>query len=285
MPIVSDDGVRMNKKQLKQALDAAADAARAAGEIMRKHRRLKKTVAETARYDIKIELDVRCQKTIEAKLAKAFPNVALLGEEGVSGDPAADYRWVVDPIDGTVNFVYEIPHACTCIALQKRISDANPDPWDDDNFETVAGVIYDPFADEMWTAIQGQKAKLNGTTIQVNPHSKLSDTVIATGFAKRKENLDQMLPVLNVLAYRTRKVRIMGSAALSLAYVASGRFDAYIEAGVYLWDIAAGGLIVECAGGEMPRTRIPRTKHRYSFIASNGKLRKPIERIMKQVAK
>src|SRR5207247_325629 len=112
-------------------------------------------------HDIKLELDVRSQKLIEKTLRAAFPQVALLGEEGVAGDPNAEYRWVVDPIDGTVNFAYTIPHACVSIALQKRAAVSKP-PAYADGYQTLIGVVYDPFCDELWTAIHGRPARMNG---------------------------------------------------------------------------------------------------------------------------
>lgn len=117
-------------------------------------------------------------------------------------------------------------------------------------YTTLVGVVYDPFLDEMWTAVRGQKAKLNGKPISVSSRSKLDEAIVAMGFAKYTKTLALMLPVFNRLVHRVRKVRLLGAAALSMTWTANGRLDAYIENGVRLWDVAAGGLIVECAGGE-----------------------------------
>src|SRR4051812_6930514 len=106
---------------LKKALSAATHAAQLAGDLMRKNLRLTKKVNSAEQHDIKLELDVRCQKLIETTLRAAFPQIAILGEEGIVGDPHSEDRWVVDPIDGTVNFTYGIPHACVSIALQHKI--------------------------------------------------------------------------------------------------------------------------------------------------------------------
>src|SRR6266851_7154095 len=110
----------MNTVPPRQALAAAVTAARAAGKMMRDHFRSPKKITEATQHDIKLELDLLCQKRIEKTLRRAFPRIALLGEEGMAGDPKAEARWVVDPIDGTVNFTYGIPHACVSIALQLR---------------------------------------------------------------------------------------------------------------------------------------------------------------------
>src|SRR3954469_24433661 len=112
----------MNSVPLNKALASAVNAAKAAGEVMRKNLTAEKKANEITSHDIKLELDVRCQKLIENKLHAAFPQIALLGEEGDAGDAQAEYRWVVDPIDGTVNFAHGIPHASVSIALQKKVS-------------------------------------------------------------------------------------------------------------------------------------------------------------------
>ena len=117
-------------------------------------------------------------------------------------------------------------------------------------FQAVVGVVYDPFCDELWTAIRGRPAHLNGRRVRVSRRRRLEETILTLGFAKHRRSLEAMLPAFSRLVHRVRKIRIMGSAALALTYVASGRMDAYIESGVRLWDIAAGGLILECAGGD-----------------------------------
>ena len=199
-------------------------------------------------------MDVRCQKLIERTLRSAFPEVAVLGEEGDAGQADAPYRWVVDPIDGTVNFSYGIPHACVSIALQRKTQKQNTKRRTQkpgiSEHQTLVGVVYDPFCDELWTGIRGQPARLNGKIIHVSRRRDLAETLISIGFAKSRESLEDTLPYFNQLVRRVRKIRMMGAAALALTYVATGRFDAYIERGIRLWDIAAGGLIVECAGGE-----------------------------------
>ncbi len=265
----------MEKVDQRKALDAAVSAARAVGKLMRANLRAAKTVNLSTQHDIKLELDVRSQKLIEKKLSATFPEIALLGEEGVAGDPDADYRWVVDPIDGTVNFAYGIPHACVSIALQRRnakVSARKGASSSHADYQTVVGVVHDPFGDEMWTAIRGQPARLNGRVIRVSNRSKLTEAIASIGFAKSTETLEKTLPYFNRLVRRVRKVRMMGAAALALTYVATGRFDAYIERGISLWDIAAGGLIVECAGGEFWREPI-KGKHKFRMIASNGLVR------------
>jgi myo-inositol-1(or 4)-monophosphatase len=248
---------------LKSALTAAIKAARAAGQVMHANWHKPKHVNSAVAHDIKLELDVRCQALIEKILAAAFPQIPVLGEEGITGDVTAAYRWVVDPIDGTVNYFFGMPHAAVSIALQHRE-------------QSVVGVIYDPFTDEIWTTIKGQPTRLNGKVVRVSNRTKIEDCVIAMGFSKSQDNLDKSMPHLIRLSRRAKKIRIMGSAALELVYVASGRLDAYIERRINLWDVAAGSLLVENAGGEFYTLPAP-GKFRYAMCADNGKLRRKLQ--------
>jgi myo-inositol-1(or 4)-monophosphatase len=280
----------MNKSEQQKALASAVGAAQAAGRLMRQNLRSPKKINSETQHDIKLELDVRCQELIQTKLRKVFPAVAILGEEGIIGDQESAQRWVIDPIDGTVNFTYGIPHACVSIALQRRLAEPvaelsgaagakNKAPHPDAFYETLAGVVYDPFSDELWTALRGGAARLNGRVIRVSARSRLNEAIVAMGFAKQRVTVDRMLPLLNAMIHRVRKVRVMGAAALAMTYVASGRFDAYIEYGLRLWDIAAGGLILECAGGEFWRRPVA-GEHAFQIIANNGPMRRPLEKII-----
>jgi myo-inositol-1(or 4)-monophosphatase len=258
--------------ELRRAEAVAVRAAQSVGGLMRRELHAEKRANLVTQHDIKLELDVRSQGMIEKTLRQSFPQVALLGEEGVAGRPDAEFRWVVDPIDGTVNFAYGIPHACVSIALQRRAETPTTAEFED-GYQTLVGVVYDPFCDELWTAIRSQAARLNGKIIRVSRRRKLGEAIVSIGFAKSREHLQATLPYFIELVHHVRKLRIMGSAALALTYVATGRFDAYIERGIRLWDIAAGGLIVECAGGKFWHQAIP-GKHAYRMVASNGLLRR-----------
>ncbi|MSU20472.1 MAG: inositol monophosphatase [Pedosphaera sp.] len=267
----------MNLKELKRALDCAVKAAREVGQLMRKNLRAVKKITEEQQHDIKLELDVRSQKMIERRLQSEFLNISILGEEGVLGDQQAAARWVVDPIDGTVNFSYGIPHACVSIALQIRNTNVKRPRQNSgrEEYQTWVGVVYDPFCDELWTSIRGQPARLNGKITRASRRTKLKEAIVSLGFAKYPETLEATLPTFNYLIHRVRKVRITGAAALAMVYVASGRFDAYLESGVRLWDIAAGGLILESAGGEFWRRPLP-GEHTYRIVANNGLLRRQL---------
>ena len=266
--------VMMNKSERRKALGTAVRAAHAAGKLMRQNLRAAKKVNSKTSHDIKLELDVRCQKLIEKILRRAFPKISLLGEEGDSGSVTEPLRWVVDPIDGTVNFAYGIPHACVSIALQARSSKFGVSSSKSEraaDYETVIGVVYDPFTDETWTAIRGEPTRLNGHVTGVSSRKELKEAIVCVGFAKSRHSLERALPHFIWMARRVRKMRMMGAAALGLAYVASGRFDAYIERGVNLWDVAAGGLLIECAGGKFWTERVPGTE-KIRMVASNGRL-------------
>ena len=264
----------MTAAQKKKLLTTAVKAAQSAGTLMKRNLMVEKDVNESTQRDIKLELDVRCQRRIEALLVREHPEIAILGEEESAGNVESELRWVVDPIDGTVNFAYGIPHACVSIALQQRLTKFNRYG---ENYESIIGVVYDPFTNELWTAIRGQAAKLNGSKIHVNDGG-LRESLLSIGFAKDRKTFDYMMPYFSKLVPKIRKPRIMGSATLALTYVASGRFHGYIESKVRLWDIAAGGLIVECAGGEFWRMPRKKGKYTYSVVASNGRIRKQIER-------
>jgi myo-inositol-1(or 4)-monophosphatase len=275
----------MNTRLRNQHLAAAVKAARAAGKVIRAGWHKPKHVNSAEAHDIKLELDVRCQKLIGKMLRDTFPKISLLGEEGDSGDANAGHRWVVDPIDGTVNYFFGIPHACVSIALQSKsdkwrvagdkTSRTRPHVTRHPSHVTLLGVIYDPFTDELWTATLGGKTRLDGRVVRVSNRSKIEESVMAMGFSKSQDNLNKTLPHLLRLSRRAKKMRIFGSAALELAYVASGRLDVYVERTINLWDIAAGALMVECSGGECWLKPLP--DGRFRMCADNGLLRKKLQ--------
>ena len=242
---------------MKQYLDAAENAARAAGKLLRQNFRGHKRVKVLAAHDIKLEIDVQAQELIGKLLLDKFPAHALYGEEGIVGDQSSDHQWIVDPLDGTVNYFYGIPHFCVSIALRLQN-------------EIVVGVIYDPVRDEMWTGQRGEISKLNGAPIHVSDRTALAEAVISIGLAKTGETINTNFPRLQQMIHRVRKCRVLGSAALDMAYVATGRMDAYIETGISLWDIAAGALLVENAGGTVDLRPRENMKDKYSIAASNG---------------
>jgi myo-inositol-1(or 4)-monophosphatase len=244
---------------MKHYVDAAENAARAAGKLLRESFQQRQRVKAVAAHDIKLEIDLHTQELIAKLLLDEFPAHALYGEEGIAGDQSSDYQWIVDPLDGTVNYFYGIPHFCISIALRLHN-------------EIIVGIIHDPIRNEMWTGQRGDVSKLNGTPIHVSDRAELADAVISIGLAKTGETINTNFPLLQQMIHRVRKCRVFGSAALDLAYVACGRFDAYIETGISLWDIAAGSLLVENAGGTVDLRPRENMKDKYIITASNGRI-------------
>jgi myo-inositol-1(or 4)-monophosphatase len=240
-------------------LKTAAEAARAAGVLLRENFGKSNNVHAFEAHDIKLDLDVRSQELITGLLLERFPDHAIYGEEGIAGNQESPYQWIVDPIDGTVNYFYGIPHFCISIALRNE-------------GKFILGVIFDPMRNELWEVADGAPARLNGHPIKVSARSKLADSVLSVGFAKSKASINTGLPVFEKMVVRARKCRLMGSAALDLAYVATGRLDAYIESSVNLWDIAAGKMLVQSAGGICNTTPHPDQPDKLSIVASNGVL-------------
>src|SRR6266403_905390 len=156
---------------MKRYLDAAENAAREAGKLLRQNFQQRQRVHSVAAHDIKLEIDIETQELISKLLLDVFPAHALYGEEGIVGDQSSDHQWIVDPLDGTVNYFYGIPHFCTSIALRLR-------------GEIIAGVIYDPIRNEMWAGQKGDVSKLNGSRIHVSDRTELAETVISIGLAK-----------------------------------------------------------------------------------------------------
>jgi myo-inositol-1(or 4)-monophosphatase len=244
---------------MKHYLVVAEKAARAAGKLLRENFGRQQRVNTVAAHDVKLEIDVQAQEVITGLLLKEFPGHALYGEEGLVGDQSVEHQWVVDPLDGTVNYFYGIPHFCVSIALRLRS-------------EIMIGVIYDPMREEMWAGQKGEAPKLNGSPFHVSDRADLAEAVISIGLAKTGETINANFPLLQTMIHRVRKCRVLGSAALDLAYVACGRFDAYIETGISLWDIAAGWLLVENAGGTVDLRPLQQMKDKYSIVASNALL-------------
>ena len=246
---------------MSQHLDTATAAARAAGALLRENFGGKLHVNAFAAHDIKLELDERAQELITQMILARFPGHAIYGEEGLGGNPDGEFQWIVDPLDGTVNYFYGLPHFCVSVAVRRRGAE-----------QILAGVIYDPMREEIFTAEAGGAALLNGKPIHVSERPKLGDAIVSVGLAKIAQTIDLGLPLLQDMIHRVRKCRMMGSAALDLAYVACGRLDAYIESGISLWDVAAGILLVDNAGGKIELTPRPDQPEKYAIVASSGRI-------------
>jgi myo-inositol-1(or 4)-monophosphatase len=244
---------------MSEYLDTAIKAAREAGSFLRLNFGTNLGVNAFEAHDIKLELDVQTQQLITDRLLAAFPDHAIFGEEGIAGNQSGRFQWIVDPIDGTVNYFYGLPHFCISIALREA-------------GDIVVGVIYDPMRDELWQVEKGGTPQMNGRPVAVSTRDKISDAFVSVGFSKSQTTINAGLPLFEQMIHRVRKCRLMGSAALDLAYVASGRLDAYIESQVSLWDVAAGILLIQAAGGKVVLTPIPGTTDKYAISATSGRI-------------
>ena len=248
-------------------LQAAEQAAHQAGTLLRENFHRSKDIDEAHHHDVKLALDRESQDLITKVLLDAFPDYALYGEEGIAGNQDASLQWIVDPIDGTVNYLYSIPHFCISIALRERNQE-----------EIVMGLIYDPMLDELWTVEKGGPPFLNGKPIACSKRTALEESILFVGCGKDEESMATGLERFERASTRARKMRMMGSAALGMAYIAAGRLDAYIESRISLWDVAAGILLVESGGGKVDLTPHPTIPDVWSVVATNGKI--PIEEIL-----
>jgi myo-inositol-1(or 4)-monophosphatase len=220
-----------------------------------------------------------------------YPDHAILGEEGVSGREDADARWVIDPLDGTVNYFYGIPHYAVSIAAQVRrpgvvaaVPAAGiPEPpgtaVSTPEWETIAGVVLDPELDELFATAKDKPAMLHGHPIHASGRTELAEAIVAMAFFKSTETISRGLEGFASAVHKVRKMRLMGAAALDCVYVACGRYDAYIEHGVKLWDITAGKLIVENAGGRVDANPHGDVENAFDVRMWNGKI--PIDELTK----
>ena len=224
----------------KPVVNVMVKAARAAGNVLLRgmHKLDAINVVEKDRMDFASEMDEEAEKAAIKELRRAHPDYAILGEEG-GAQGKGHSVFVIDPLDGTRNYLRGFPHWCVSIALVE-------------GGEVQHGVIFDPLRNELFTASRGGGAVLNDKKIRVADRKDLGGTVVCTGFPPRERaRASAQLKCLDSLLVQAEDVRRTGSAALDLAYVACGRLDAYFEAGVKAWDIAAGVLLVREAGGKV----------------------------------
>ena len=200
--------------------------------------------------DLVTAADRAAETLIRERITKQFPSHDVLGEEQGLNNLGGDYRWYVDPLDGTTNFAHGYPVFCVSLALEHQ---ALEDRLSGQRGRRIAGVVYDPKRDELFTAEQGRGAHLNGKPIHVSKAAQLKECLVATGFPSHKRHKNPNIYFYHQITLRTHGVRRAGSAALDLCNVASGRFDGFWEFNLNPWDTAAGVLIVEEAGGKVSR--------------------------------
>lgn len=209
-------------------------------------------------FDLVTEADKRSEKLIVAKLIEHFPGHSIMAEEGGGHESGGEFRWYVDPLDGTTNFAHGYPMFNVTLGLEK-------------NGEMIAGVIFDPTRQEMFSAEKGAGARLNTTPIRVSKASRLEDSLVSTGFPSQNRHSNANIHFYHQMAMSTHGVRRGGSAALDLAYVACGRLEAFWEFGLKPWDLAAGVLLVDEAHGM--HTTMRGQAHRIgaqTLLADNG---------------
>jgi myo-inositol-1(or 4)-monophosphatase len=197
--------------------------------------------------DIVTVADRTAEKLIRERLGEAFPEHGIYGEEGTRDRLEGEFRWYVDPLDGTTNFAHGLPQFCVSMGLEKRPKGIAPD----EDGTLVAAVVYDPLRDELFAAERGRGARLNGRPMHVSRTPELAEALVATGFPSRKRHDNPNIHFYQEFTLRSHGVRRAGSAALDLAYVAAGRLDGFWEFNLNPWDTAAGILLIEEAGGRV----------------------------------
>lgn len=223
----------------------AAEIAREAGARLREYFIEGVETEYKGDVDLVTVADRTVEKLIRSRLGEAFPEHGIYGEEGTRERMDGEYRWYVDPLDGTTNFAHGFPQFCVSMGLEHRSEGTKPE----DDGTLVAGVIYDPMRDELFTAERGRGAQVNGRPARVSRVPELAEALLATGFPSRKRHASPNIHFYHEFTLRSHGVRRAGSAALDLAYVACGRLEAFWEFNLNPWDTAAGILLVEESGG------------------------------------
>ena len=245
---------------MSKELEAAVAAVKAAGEILRNGFGQHQEVKHKGEVDLVTKADENAEQAIKEVLRESFPNYGMLAEEGGKLKGEGDVRWIVDPLDGTTNYAHGLPLFCASIALERES-------------EVILGVVHDPMANETYTAERGSGATLDGEPITVSDTDEPIQALLATGFPYDRDDMPAALDLFGRFAMLTQSMRRLGSAALDLCYVATGRLDGYYERGVKAWDIAAGTLIVREAGGKVSDYRGDELDlDRGEVVASNGPL-------------
>jgi myo-inositol-1(or 4)-monophosphatase len=241
-------------------LETAVDIAREAGSLLANYFERRVAFELKGEYDLITEADRASEALVVGRLRGHFPQHAIVAEEGGGVETSSEYRWYVDPLDGTTNFAHGYPVFNVTLALERA-------------GEMIAGVIYDPIRREMFSAELGGGAYLNNRRIHVSHTARLEDSLCCTGFPSRKRHLNVNVHFYHQLAMATHGVRRSGSAAIDLAYVACGRLDFFWEIGLNPWDFAAGRLIVTEAGGRCSDMHgQPHTMNSPHLLTDNGRL-------------
>jgi myo-inositol-1(or 4)-monophosphatase len=252
---------------LSHFVTIAESIAREAGALLRDFYHRGVRTEYKGDVDLVTEADRASEALIVRRLHEALPTHGVYGEEGARSGLDAEYRWYIDPLDGTTNFAHGFPAFCVVLGCERRAKGLGPK----EDGEMVAGVIYDPLRDEMFSAARGEGARLNGESIHVSTAKLLQESLIATGFPSHKRHRSPNVHFYQEFTLRSHGVRRAGSAALDLAYVACGRLDGYWEFQLNPWDTSAGYLLVEEAGGAVTHfDGSPFTLDSVETLATNG---------------
>jgi len=243
-------------------LPAMSAIAREAGALLMQYFHQGLKIEYKGDADLVTAADRAAEALIRERISQQFPGHDVLGEEQGLNDQGSDFRWYVDPLDGTTNFAHGYPVFCVSMAVEHRAAAAGT---------RVAGVVYDPTRDELFSAQRGRGAQLNGQPMHVSKMSQLKECLLATGFPSHKRHKNPNIHFYHQITLRTHGVRRAGSAALDLCNVACGRFDGFWEFNLNPWDTAAGVLIIEEAGGKVSRfDGSPFEIESRETLASNG---------------
>jgi myo-inositol-1(or 4)-monophosphatase len=249
----------------------AEGIAREAGALLREFYTKGVETEYKGDVDLVTEADRTSEKLIVARLNSAFPSHGVYGEEGTRTGLESEYRWYVDPLDGTTNFAHGFPAFCVILGLERRAAGVAGSLSNDQDGEIVAGVVYDPLRDEMFSAEKGKGAWLNGRLIHVSKTATLQESLTGTGFPSKKRHDNPNVYFYQEVTLRSHGVRRAGSAGLDLAYVACGRLDGFWEFNLNPWDTSAGVLLVEEAGGTVTHfDGGPFTLDSREVLATNG---------------
>jgi len=253
-------------------LQTAIEAAKKAGTFLRESKDKElKIERKSSSIDLVTQIDTEAEKIIVDNIRKKYPDHTILGEEGGESSTASAFRWIIDPLDGTVNFTHGLPIYCVSIGVEH-------------NGAMIAGVVYDPNNDELYTAERGKGAYLNGNRIYVSDTGKLIESVLITGFPYDiHENPDHAIERFIDFLTQAQAIRRLGSAAIDLCYVAAGRADGFWEVFLKPWDIAAGILLVEEAGGKVTDFKgNPIDVHSPRVLASNDIIHNQMLEVLQQ---
>jgi myo-inositol-1(or 4)-monophosphatase len=251
----------------------AADAALISGRIQKARLGTDIGVENKGELDLVTEVDRACEVAILARLRRSFPGHDFVAEESAPSLSGSEYVWYIDPLDGTTNYAHQYPFFCTSIALTR-------------NQTVIASAVYDPVKDELFTAARGRGATCNGFPLKVSRSSDLLRSVFLTGFPyDLRDDVHHTLRLFETFLHHARALRRDGAAALDLAYLAAGRIDGYFEERLKPWDVLAGSLLVEEAGGRMSRfDGSPIGVSADEVVASNGLVHEAMLRVLAQPA-